>query len=90
MEKNFIFDFSFVKAIGKWLKKKDFSKQPRILSEYSQKRQKRIEELIQETIDSAKKQKRGEEDNQSNSQSSTSTPLNQVIDQSNIPIEIID
>jgi len=43
-------------AMEKWLKKKDFSKQPRSSSEYSQKRQLRIRDLIKETIEEAKKQ----------------------------------
>ncbi|CAF0979898.1 unnamed protein product [Adineta ricciae] len=43
-------------AIDKWLKKKEFGKQNRALSDYSQKRQSRIRELIKETIEEAKKQ----------------------------------
>ena len=44
------------KAIDKWLKKKEFGKQTRGLSDYSQKRQSRIRELIKETIEETKKQ----------------------------------
>ncbi|UJR10855.1 hypothetical protein I4U23_015043 [Adineta vaga] len=51
-------------AIDKWLKKKEFGKQNRALSDYSQKRQSRIRELIKETIEETKKQ-------QSNSQVSS-------------------
>ena len=38
------------------MKKKEFGKQNRALSDYSQKRQTRIRELIKETIEEAKKQ----------------------------------
>ena len=47
---------SFSKAIDKWLKKKEPGKQNRPLSDYSQKRQSRIQQLIKETIEEAKKQ----------------------------------
>ena len=46
----------YLQAIDKWLKRKEFVKQPRPLSEYSQKRQKRIQELIKETLEETKKQ----------------------------------
>jgi hypothetical protein len=45
-----------MKAIDKWLRKKEPGKQNRALSDYSQKRQSRIRELIKETIEETKKQ----------------------------------
>ncbi len=45
-----------IKAIDKWLKKKEPGKPNRALSDYSQKRQSRIRELIKETIEETKKQ----------------------------------
>lgn len=54
------------------------------MSEYAQKRQKRIQELIQETIEKAKQQKQEEQD------SPSMASFIQIEDQSDIPIEVID
>ncbi|CAF1093772.1 unnamed protein product [Adineta steineri] len=48
-------------AIDKWLKKKEFGKQNRALSDYTQKRQSRIRELIKESIEETKKQQENSE-----------------------------
>jgi len=49
-------------AIDKWLRKKEPGKQNRSLSDYSQKRQSRIRELIKETIEETKKQQENSEE----------------------------
>jgi len=48
-------------AIDKWLKRKEPGKQNRALSDYTQKRQSRIRELIKETMEETKKQQENSE-----------------------------
>ena len=57
-----MFYFSSIKAIDKWLRRKEPGKQNRALSDYSQKRQTRIRELIKETLEETKKQKENTDD----------------------------
>ncbi|CAF1210490.1 unnamed protein product [Rotaria sordida] len=71
-------------AIDKWLKRKEPGKQNRALSDYTQKRQTRIRELIKETIEETKKQQDSSQENIDES------PMNNSQDQSQIEAEIID
>jgi hypothetical protein len=73
----------FIKAIDKWLKRKEFGKQLRSLSDYTQKRQSRIQQLIKDTIEETKKQ---QDSSQENSEMSTTNSQ----DQSQVEEEIID
>lgn len=52
----------FLKAIDKWLRRKEPGKQNRALSDYTQKRQSRIRELIKETLEETKKQQENSEE----------------------------
>ncbi|CAF2783505.1 unnamed protein product [Rotaria sp. Silwood2] len=71
-------------AIDKWLKRKEPGKQNRALSDYTQKRQSRIRELIKETIEGTKKQQDSSQENLDES------PMDNSQDQSQIEEEIID
>ncbi|CAF1033162.1 unnamed protein product [Rotaria magnacalcarata] len=71
-------------AIDKWLKKKEPGKQNRALSDYTQKRQSRIRELIKETIEETKKQQDPLQEN------SDKVEMDNTQDQSQIEEECID
>lgn len=71
------------KAIDKWLKRKEPGKQNRALSDYTQKRQSRIRELIKETIEETKKQQDSPQENTEKS------PMDNAQDQCQVE-EIID
>ncbi|CAF3389347.1 unnamed protein product [Rotaria sp. Silwood1] len=72
-------------AIDKWLKRKEPGKQNRALSDYTQKRQTRIRELIKETIEETKKQQDSSQENLDESPMDDNSQ-----DQSQIEEEIID
>ncbi len=72
--------FFYIKAIDKWLKKKEPGKQNRALSEYSQKRQSRIRELIKETLEETKKQQENLEE----------SPMHNTQDQCEEEVQCID
>jgi len=67
-------------AIDKWLRKKEPGKQNRALSDYSQKRQSRIRELIKETLVETKKQQENSEE----------SPMDNPQDQAQEEVECID
>jgi hypothetical protein len=75
------FFFFSIKAIDKWLRKKEPGKQNRALSDYSQKRQIRIRELIKETLEETKKQQENTEE---------SPPIDISQDQSKEEEEVVE
>jgi hypothetical protein len=80
LEKFYFLFFFCIKAIDKWLKRKEPGKQNRALSEYSQKRQSRIRELIKETLEETKKQQENSEE----------SPMDISQDQSQEEVQCID
>lgn len=72
------------------MKKKEPGKQNRALSDYSQKRQSRIRELIKETLEETKKQQQDLSQEDLSQQDLDQIPVDSCQDQSQVEIECIE